>query len=223
MTLIMNLSSLPCALRSKQRGNKQEPWAMKPSMSHLMKASYQSVLSETLNNSDQISLVNSLWNNFKSSIHKACELLPPSQQHSDPDWITDEVRNLSRKKQEAWLCLKNAHSQDTPELKTEYNHFKKLTKVAVEKARNSWWSKRAEEAERRALVAEQQDRGGSLIKGLRLLQKEFSKPALSTLVAKDGTTLQSDEDKLNRRAEHFKDNFLCLCTRKVSQTICDNY
>ena len=49
------------------------------------KASYQSILSETLNNSDQSSLINSLWNNFKLSIHKACESLPPSQQHSDPD------------------------------------------------------------------------------------------------------------------------------------------
>ena len=173
------------------------------------KASYQSVLSETLNNSDQSSLVNPLWNNFKSSIHKACESLPPSQQHSDPDWITDEVCNLSRKKQEAWLRLKNAHSQDTPQLKTEYNHLKKLTKVAVEKARNSWWSKRAEEAEHRALVAEQQGRGGSLIKDLRLLQKKFSKPASSTLVAKDGTTLQSDEDKLNRWAEHFEEVVNC--------------
>ena len=79
------------------------------------------------------------------------------------DRITDEVRNLSRKKQEAWVCLKNAPSNDISHLKTEYNHLKKLTPVAVEKARNSWWSDRATEVERWAFVAEQQGRGGSLI------------------------------------------------------------
>ena len=35
-------------------------------------------------------------------------------------------------------------------------------KVIAERARNAWWSDRAAEAERRALVAEQQGREGSL-------------------------------------------------------------
>ena len=43
------------------------------------------------------------------------------------------------------------------------------------------------EAECRAQIAEQQGRGGSLIKDLRLSQKMFSKPASSTLVVEDGT------------------------------------
>ena len=171
-------------------------------------ASYRSVLAETFDKSDQTS-INSLWDTFKSSIQKACESLPPAPRTSDPDWITDEVRNLSRKKQEAWVCLKNAPSHIFSLLKTRYNHLKKLTKVAAEKARNSWWSKRAVEAECQALVAEQQGRGGSLIKDLRLLQKKVSKPASSTLVSKDGTNLQSDRDKLNRWAEHFKEVVNC--------------
>ena len=153
--------------------------------------------------------MNSLWNTFKSSIHKACESLPPSPRTSDPDWITDEVRNLSKKKQEAWIHLKNAPLQDTPHLQSEYNHLKKLTKVAAEKARNSWWSERAVEAECRATVAEQQGQGGSLIKYLCLLQKKFSKLASSTLVAKDGTSVLSDRDKLNRWAEHFEEGVNC--------------
>ena len=152
--------------------------------------------------------MNSLRDTFKSSIHKACESLPPSPRTSDLDWITDEVHNLS-KKQEAWVHLKNAPLQDTPRLQSEYNHLKKLTKVAAEKAQNSWWSERAVEAECRAIVAEQQGRGGSLIKDLRLLQKKFSKPASSTLVAEDGTSVQSDREKLNCWAKHFEEVVNC--------------
>jgi hypothetical protein len=114
---------------------------------------------------------------------------------------SDEVNNLSRKKHDAWLCLKNALSQNISCLKTEYNHLNKLTKVAAEnlKAHNLWWSERALEAERHTHIVEQQGRGGSLIRELRLLKKKFSKPASSTLLAKDGTTLQSDSasSKLN--------------------------
>ena len=116
-----------------------------------------------------------------ASIQKACESLPPAPRISDPDWITDEVHNLSSKKKEAWVSLRNAPPQDITHLKSEYSHLKKLTTVAAEKAWNSWWSKRAAEGERRALVTEQQDRGGSLIRDLCLLQKKFSKPASSTL------------------------------------------
>ena len=44
-----------------------------------------------------------------------------------------------------------------------------------------------------------------MIGDLHLLKKKFSKPASSALVAKDGITLQSDGDKLNRWAEHFEE------------------
>ena len=54
------------------------------------------------------------------------------------------------KKRDAWLKLKNAASQDTSHLRIEYNHLKKLTRVAAEKAGNSWWSERAAEAEHQA-------------------------------------------------------------------------
>ena len=152
------------------------------------KASYQSILAETFDNSDQTSTLNSVWDIFKFSILKACESLPPAPKISDPDWITDEVCNLFRKKQEAWVRLKNAPSNDISRLKTEYNHLKKLTQVAAEKARNSWWSNHATEAEHQAFVAEQQGRGGSLIGDLHLLKKKSFKPASSALVVKDGIT-----------------------------------
>ncbi|MDA8001968.1 MAG: reverse transcriptase domain-containing protein [Alphaproteobacteria bacterium] len=178
------------------------------------KASYRSTLSEAFDQTDQSSSMNSLWDIFKSSIYKACESLPPAPKSSDPDWVTDEVRNLSKKKQKAWVSLKNAPLQDNSCL-SEYNRLKKLTRVAAEKARNSWWSARAAEAERRAQIAEQQGRGGSLIKDLRLLQKKFSKPASSTLVAEDGTILQTDRDKLNRWVEHFAEVVNCQVNTAV--------
>ena len=158
--------------------------------------------------------MNSLWDIFKSSIYKACESLPPASKSSDPDWVTDELHNLSKKKQKAWVSLKNAPLQDNS-CPLEYNHLKKLTRVAAEKARNSWWSARAAEAERRAQIAEQQGRGGSLIKDLRLLHKKFSKPASFTLVAEDGTILQSDRDKLNRWVEHFAEVVNCQVNTAV--------
>ena len=61
---------------------------------------------------------------------------------------------------------------------------------------------RIAEAECQVFVAEQMGRGGSLIKDLHLLEKKFSKPASSSLLAKIGTTLQNDGEKLNRWAEH---------------------
>ena len=63
------------------------------------------------------------------------------------DWVTDEVRNLSHKK-DAWIRLCNNR---TPSTVDEYNHLCKTTKLAADKARNAWWSARAEEAERRGV------------------------------------------------------------------------
>ena len=78
------------------------------------------------------------------------------------DWMTDEVRNLSHKKKDAWIRLCNSR---TPSIVDEYNHLCMMTKLAVDKAKNAWWGSRAEEAERRPAVAECLGRGGSLIRG----------------------------------------------------------
>ena len=76
-------------------------------------------------------------------------------------------------------------------------------------------SEHAAEAECRALIAEQQGRGGSLRRDLHLLKQKFSKPASSTQVASEGTTLQSDGDKLNRWAEYFKEVVNCQVNADV--------
>ena len=44
-----------------------------------------------------------------------------------------------------------------------------------------------------------------LIWELRVLRKCASKPSTSTLLARDGSKLTRDDDKLQRRVEHFSD------------------
>ena len=105
--------------------------------------------------------------------------------------------------------MKNALPQDITRRKIKYDHLRNLTKVAAEKARNAWWSDHAAEADRRALVAEQQGSRGSLIRDLHLLGRKFSKPASSSLVPKDSRVLQSNKDKLNRWADHFQEVVNC--------------
>ena len=59
---------------------------------------------------------------------------------------------------------------------------------------------RAVETEKLAWIAERSGRGGSMIKELCPLQMW---PRLLSLLAKDRSTLISDEDKLQQRSEHF--------------------
>ena len=118
------------------------------------------------------------------------------------------------RKKEAWVCLCNNRTPHNIEL---YKRLCKLTRVAADKARNSWWSARAEEAERRALIAESLGRGGSLVRDLRLAGRSASKASASTLHAADGTVLTSDESKLRRWAEHFTS--VTQCSSQVSEVV----
>ena len=98
-----------------------------------------------------------------------------------------------KEEKEAWVCLCNNRNPQTIAL---HKQLCKLTRVAADKARNSWWSARAEEAERHAAIAESLGRGGSLVRELRLIGRSTSKASTSTLQAADGTVLTSDESKL---------------------------
>ena len=122
----------------------------------------RAALANAFQKCDLSSSSSSQWASFMSSTQEACQLLPVTPRSIDPNWVTE---NLSEKKRVAWLRFKNASSsQDITHLRAEFNHLKKLTKDAAEKARNSWWSDRAAEAESRACAAESQGRGGSLIR-----------------------------------------------------------
>ena len=171
-----------------------------------IKSIFLSTLSGTFGNVDLQDDVDSVWYAFKSAIHEANKTLPILPRRSDGDWVTDELRNLSRKKRDLWLRLRSDQSES---LKYEYQQLRRLSKIAAEKARNAWWSARAVEAEKRAWTSEQLGRGGSLIKELRLLKRHFSKPSTTTLTAKDGTNLTSVDDKLKCWVDHFEGVMSC--------------
>ena len=70
------------------------------------------------------------WNAFKSAINAPCTVLPEVLSSLDPDWVTDEVRNLSQKKSNAWLsyCNANRRGYEVKSHREEYKLFCKLTK-----------------------------------------------------------------------------------------------
>ena len=78
----------------------------------------------------------------------------------------------------------------------EYRRVQKLTKETAERARNSWWSSQAVEAERLARTAEKASRGESLIKELKLLGTSPLKASTTPLLSSNKTLLICDEDKL---------------------------
>ena len=92
-----------------------------------------------------------MWSSFKVALQNASAQLPFFPRQKEADWITDEVKNLSRKKKEAWLRLHDTSSSDDDNGRSitlaEYHRFRRLTKVAAEKARNAWWSAKAVEAD----------------------------------------------------------------------------
>ena len=178
-------------------------------LSSTTKASFQSAFSAPFNHLFQGD-VDTSWEAFRAAVCAASETLPMAPPKHEAEWVTDELRNLSKKKRNAWLHLHDANSTtNLVDRKAGYLRLKKLTKVAADKARNAWWSARAVEAERRAWVAEQTGCGGFLIKELRLLKCHFNKPRSTILYAKDGAPLSNDTDKINRWAEHFNEVVNC--------------
>ena len=139
-----------------------------------------------MNRSDPAATIESFWSAYNSVIDAACVSLPPAPSARDPDWVTDELRNLSKNKGNAWLWYCNAAKQghDVSRHREEYS---KLSRVAAEKASNSWWSSGAVEAERYAWT--KLGCGGF---ELRLLRNHFFKPSSSTLTASDGSLLTTD-------------------------------
>ena len=105
-----------------------------------MVTSFQSALSDAHGTIHQtapaVPGVNSIWTSFKETISRsvACDKLPRAPQRQEVDWVTDEVRNLSSKKKDAWIRLCNNRN---PHTITSYKQLCKLTKLAADKVRSS--------------------------------------------------------------------------------------
>ena len=213
------VSSLRFKIKAKCHKPMRNTRPQTQSLSSDVVSSYKSVLLEAFDRVPQeMSDVENTWILLKDSLQEACECLPEKPARVEADWMTDEVRNLSRKKRDAWLNLNGSGSHGNKELLLgAYKKLKKQIEVAADKARNAWWSARAEEAEKRAMLAEQLGRGGSLIKELRLLGKQVSKASVTPLMGRDGSTLIGDEEKLQRWAEHFSS--VVNCESVVSEVV----
>ena len=73
-----------------------------------IKCMFQSSLSDSLAKSNHDDFIESSWHAFKGAIQNASTMLPEVSSIRDPDRVTDELRNLSKKKSSAWLCYCNA-------------------------------------------------------------------------------------------------------------------
>ena len=179
-----------------------------------IKSAFKSTLSSARDSDSQCSGVEMMWQSFKSALHEAGEGLPVMPRRREQDWVMDELRSLSEKKRNVRLRLHSEGNRDDS-LKQQYVRLCRLTMTAAEKARNAWWSDRVAEAEKHAWVAEQEGRRGSLIKELRLLKSQFSKPAAATLQGDNGCCLSSVDYKLQRWADHF--SRVVNCGTEVSE------
>ena len=90
--------------------------------------------------------------------------------------------------------------------------------MAADKARNAWWSVRAVEAAKKANMLQQLGCGESVVKELRLLKKQASKPSSSNILAKNRSILSSDINKLQRWAEHFAEVSNCCSSSRQLNT-----
>ena len=71
-----------------------------------------------------------VWISFKAAVQGASDHHPPLLRKKEVDWITDEVRNLSKKKKSARLHLRDLTNKDNDQYKTalaEYCRFRSLT------------------------------------------------------------------------------------------------
>jgi hypothetical protein len=111
---------------------------------------FQSSLSDSLAKSNHDDFIESSWHAFKGAIQNASTMLPEVSSTRDPDRVTDELRNLSKKKSSAWLCYCNAAKRgyEVNQPRAEYKRYCKLTKVAADKACNAWLTTHAVEAEK---------------------------------------------------------------------------
>ena len=161
---------------------------------------FRRVLAEELPDANLTNSVEEIWIRFKEALRKTRSCLPLVTESEEKDWVTDEVREVSRRKQEAWMRWVKSPSSSHLE---EYQELKVLSRRCADKACEVWWEARAEEAEKLHEAAVRQGHGGSLLRELKLLRCRQKLKADSMLLAQDGTQLHSVVDKLERWREHF--------------------
>ena len=90
-----------------------------------LKSQFRSHLSDSFMKFPPDVSIESSWSFFKSAIEDACSTLPEVPSARDPDWVSDELRNLSKKKSSAWLRYHNAAKQgyEVSRHRVEYKRY----------------------------------------------------------------------------------------------------
>ena len=105
-----------------------------------------------------LSGVESIWSSFKDTITAACNKLLRSPNRQDADWVTDEVRNLSKRRKPGFaFATTRLHTLLHCTSDSVNEHELLLTRLGTP------GSVHAEEAERQAAIEESLGRGGSLV------------------------------------------------------------
>ena len=82
--------------------------------------------------------MNLVWNFSKESLQDAGRSLPVVPRRVEVDWMSNELRNLSRKKRDAWIRVRECDPRLSADaLVQEYQRLRNLTKVAAERARSA--------------------------------------------------------------------------------------
>ena len=139
---------------------------------------------------------------LKDSLTSAQSCLPfISEKAEDPDWVTDAVREVAKKKKEGRMRWQKSPGNES--LRQQYHRLKVQSRQCADNAREEWWESKAEEAEKLHESAVRLGRGGSLLTDLRLLKRSQKLKAEATLCTQNGKQLYSAGDKLERWREHF--------------------
>ena len=171
---------------------------------------YKEALATSLQNmNDDAVDVEDVWVKLKDAVGNAqTTALPLVDSKPEADWMTDEVRLLSLKKQQAWLSWKK--NTDNLQAREEYTKLKKQTCRAVEKAKNAWWEEQVKEIEAKYEMAVKSGRGGSLLKELKHLRLDQKSKSSSALKTADGQgRLVKTQDKTGKMAATFQHSFEC--------------
>ena len=89
---------------------------------------------------------------LKDALVEAEYVLPDLPSVPVLDWVSKELTNMSRKKSETWMCLRNTkvNNPNLSKLQRQYN-------ILCSKPRNHWWTTKATEVEKCMRVAEHSD------------------------------------------------------------------
>jgi len=196
------VSKIRLKLKAKRRiGQKLLKYQLNPRLLEAEQiAAFRKVLNDELN-TNPVGEVEPDWSTFKMSLHKAQSSLPTVPLAVEKDWVTEEVRVMSKKKSEAWMSW--AKSPGNCELKEAYQVLKVQSRKCADKAREEWWEAKAVEAEELHEAAVRKGHGGSLVKDLKLLKDKQKLNACTSLLSSEGTLLSSTNDKIKRWHDYF--------------------